>query len=131
MTLASDMCSGLSFLSLLPPVKTPVKNPPPRTGLKYDPTKKYVALIVSDGDNLQILGDALLARLRERMEVCDAKKRTGICPPLSWTVGPRALDFAPSYIQYYNEAMQLTQRDSALLRKWNNNVMNCCLLLNI
>lgn len=115
MTLASDMCSGLSFLSLLPRMKTPVLNPPAQTGLKYDPTKKYVSLVMSDGDNLQILGDSLLKRLRERMEVCDTKHRTGICPPMSWTVGPRALDFAPSYIQYYNEAMKSTGRDAALL----------------
>ena len=51
-TLVSDWCSSLSFWSQVPALQRTVQQVPPEEVL-YDPSKTYVAVIASDGDNMQ------------------------------------------------------------------------------
>lgn len=53
-TLVSDWNSGLSFWSQMPSVGQQLQQPEAHT-LTYDPSKTYVAVIASDGDNMQVL----------------------------------------------------------------------------
>ena len=63
-TLVSDWNSGLSFWSQMPPVTQQLQQPQALT-LTYDPSKTYVAVIASDGDNMQVLPVLQLSSLHE------------------------------------------------------------------
>jgi hypothetical protein len=87
-TVASDYSSNLSVYSGMKPTITPQAKP------KVIPlqNKIYVAMIVSDGDNMQYM--------QGRLPQCwDTSDRGQV--PLSWTISPACIDLAPAMLDYY------------------------------
>ena len=114
-SLVSDFVVNLSFLSLmtkfhemphapLPPVATPA----------FNSSKVYVALIRSDGDNLQIVTggqrDQMSARRKQCAAATDAN-RSFACPPQTWTLSNRLLEFGPSVLRWWYAQAAAIGRD--------------------
>ena len=120
-SLVSDMSPNLAFFSLLPPVvslKQSALQPVP----KYDPSKIYVALLSSDGDNMQLDYNSLRPRMEERLALCAksvveaSKASQASCPPVGWTISNRLMEFAPTVLRWLYAAAQRTGgRDSFLM----------------
>ena len=53
-SLVSDWCPNLSFYSLMQPVSAALEQAPLAHGLTYSPNDTYLAVINSDGDNMQV-----------------------------------------------------------------------------
>lgn len=53
-SLVSDFAPSLSFWSLTPALHPEPLPQPPQQPVTYQPDKTYVAMIVSDGDNMQV-----------------------------------------------------------------------------
>lgn len=96
-TVASDWTENLSFLSSLPPARTLAQPTDARTEGAYDASKVYVAVIMSDGDNLaedySTLRPALERRLAQRSSV-----------PISWTVSNRWLRWGAPLLRWFYAA---------------------------
>jgi len=102
--------------------------------VKYNPQKAYVTLITSDGDNLNYDSGPTFDMMRQRLDLCkkhgeeggssssrSSRKssngrisRNSSCPPLSWTLSPRLLDYAPVYAEWFYYAASETENDSFL-----------------
>ena len=54
-TLVSDWLSSLSFWSQVPPLQPGLPRLPHPQAVLYEPHRTYVAVIASDGDNMQVL----------------------------------------------------------------------------
>jgi hypothetical protein len=114
--LASDLASSLSYFSRL------ASHPPtggwqqiPQKSLTFDPSKAYVAIVTSDGDNLAYDFGFLKYMLDARVAFCLAPNRTTRdCPPVSWTFSPRLPEFAPVWLEYYYAQAKATGADSFL-----------------
>jgi endonuclease V-like protein UPF0215 family len=90
----TDGARNLSFLAGLAPRAALKQNLP--GDITYDKNKRYVSLIVSDGDNFQYI----INRMREHWE-----KRQSSSVPLGWTMAPSLAQHAPIVLDvYYKEA---------------------------
>jgi len=86
--LASDFFNNASlFGGVTQPVQIPATPPPPPLENKI-----YVAMILSDGDNVQYMQHALKIRWSH-----PARGRV----PIGWTVSPLAVDLDPAMLDYY------------------------------
>ena len=104
---ATQYARNLAFLQNLYPINAtaprgsttgPFKQPQ-TTGKTYDPSKKYVALVYGDMDNIDFVQSFGRQHMQYRSEQCENKK----CFPLSWTMSPNLLEFSPSMIRWYYE----------------------------
>lgn len=118
----SDFVISLSFHQLLPSIISylPYKyltQIPYNKNIKYDKTKKYLSLIQSDGDNIQLDMNGLRPRMNERINLCSPSNRSNnICPKFGWTISNRLIDLAPHIIYwFYNISNKITNVDSFLM----------------
>jgi hypothetical protein len=86
---AADFSCNLTVLGGAPRGSAPVAPPPPAPPLR---NKVYVAIFMSDGDNLQ--EDQHLVPLKW----ADARRGS---VPIGWTIDPALVDVAPSLLRYY------------------------------
>ena len=86
--MASDVfCNATVFGGVASPINVPpIPKPPPLEN------KVYVAMILSDGDNVQFM--------QHRMKMDWAKPARGTIP-LGWTVSPLSVEFDPAMLNYY------------------------------
>ena len=114
LTVASDWSENLSFLSRLPraaSAEAPLRQPADAVRVHaYSPELTYVAVVVSDGDNLAQDWSDLRPTLERRLAL---RSRT----PLSWTVSNRwATDFGgPIARWFYDAAARSGGYDSFLM----------------
>lgn len=87
----SDYMPNLSVLSATQPVSTPLRQPPPRQ-ITLEDDKVYVALTMSDGDNLNVYYDWFIDDWRSKQHGKFA---------IGWTISPSAVDFYPAIIDWY------------------------------
>jgi hypothetical protein len=114
-SLVSDFVVNLSFLSLMtafasmPHAPLPTVAPP-----SYSRSKVYVALVRSDGDNLQIVTggqrDQMTAR-RAQCAAATAANRSRACPAQTWTLSNRLLEFGPGVLRWWYEQAAAIGRD--------------------
>ncbi len=90
-TVASDFATNLTLHGGMPRTFQP-RELPPKPRLE---TKKYVAFILSDGDNLQFV-EHLMRKL------WNDPARGSV--PIGWTVSPAMLDAMPGALSYYAES---------------------------
>ena len=110
-TIASDWAENLSFLASVPPPAAPKRyvQPDDAVGVSsYSRERTYVAVVVSDGDNLaqdwSNLRPALERRLALRSRV-----------PVSWTVSNRWLDFGWPVLEWFYGAIARSGGHDSLL----------------
>ena len=98
---ASDGCNNLDFFSRSPRISAPLRQnvEPPSASLPYNSSLTYIALIVGDGDNLNIVRGSHFDWMNERVSRC--KNDTASCFPLAWTISPAALQVAPDWLRWY------------------------------
>ncbi|CAE7815866.1 unnamed protein product [Symbiodinium sp. KB8] len=104
-SLVSDFAPNLAFFSLLPPVVS-LKQVPLLPVPKYDPSKIYVALLSSDGDNMQLDYNSLRPRMEERL---------ALCPPVGWTISNRLMELAPTVLRWFFAAANRTRDADSFL----------------
>ncbi|GMH92945.1 hypothetical protein TrST_g3806 [Triparma strigata] len=101
--IASVSVNNLNFYSQNPVTpENPLKvNAPP--DVVYDATKKYVAIIIGDGDNLYFLKNRNRGWVNERIDKCNTRS----CFPLTWSMSPRgAVDMPDIVRHYYDKALE-------------------------
>jgi len=116
-SLVSDFAPNLAFFSLLPPVQS-LKQVPLLPIPKYDPSKIYVALLSSDGDNMQLDYNSLRPRMEERLALCAKDRGLGssaVCPPVGWTISNRLMEFAPTVLRWFFAAAKRTNDADSFL----------------
>ncbi|CAE7692772.1 unnamed protein product [Symbiodinium sp. CCMP2592] len=121
-SLVSDFAPNLAFFSLLPPVQS-LKQVPLLPIPKYDPSKIYVALLSSDGDNMQLDYNSLRPRMEERLALCAKDRGSGssaVCPPVTsppvgWTISNRLMEFAPTVLRWFFAAANRTRDADSFL----------------
>ncbi len=92
MLVPADYAGNLSFYIQTRPYVTKLKQQRLRRNISLQPGKRYVLLVVSDGDNLQYnLG---------MMRTCWEDYQT-LHIPFAWTISPQLIDVAPAVIQFY------------------------------
>ncbi|CAE7227035.1 unnamed protein product, partial [Symbiodinium sp. CCMP2456] len=104
-SLVSDFAPNLAFFSLLPPVVS-LKQAPLLPVPMYDSSKIYVALLSSDGDNMQLDYNSLRPRMEERL---------ALCPPVGWTISNRLMEFAPTVLRWFFAAANRTGHADSFL----------------
>jgi len=85
--------------------------------VRYNASKVYVALVRSDGDNLQIISGGQRDQMEHRVRTCSfatADNMAVACPYQSWTLSNRLLPFAPGVLRWWYEQANKTGRDSFL-----------------
>lgn len=92
--LASDHCINLSMLSALGDGEAAVQKNQ-YEAITADPTKHYVALVMSDGDNVQWFTTTIPFRghFADRVETKGDYKLSWTAPPLLQTLAPSALQY--------------------------------------
>ena len=139
LTLASDQSDNLSLLSrLLPPSSAatkPFAQPPMWSGHQptvYSSAHAYVALVMSDGDNIaedvatlrpmieQRVAASAAAAASTRAATSAAASAASPLPPwthtpLSWTVSNRWQQWGPSALEWFYAQGRATQLDSFLM----------------
>ncbi|BDA45333.1 hypothetical protein COCOBI_07-1200 [Coccomyxa sp. Obi] len=112
-SLVSDYCSSLSFWSRMPPVTGPLVQSPPLAARPYSRLRTYIAIIASDGDNMQMAFNVKRQRMEERLSECQVIGAA--CPPLAWTISNRLAEFAPFVLKWYFRQGATTGKDSFLM----------------
>ena len=113
-SLVSDFVTNLSFHSLLTAFDAMPHDDlqAVRTDLVYNRSKTYVAIVRSDGDNIEIVTGADRDQMEKRLWLCrfavDAN-RSIACPPLSWTINTWLAQFAPNVLRWYCELQYTCQ----------------------
>eukprot|EP01047_Picozoa_sp_COSAG01_P036189 COSAG01_NODE_2816_length_7019_cov_22.384682_5_plen_392_part_00 len=111
LTLASDQSPNLSFLSKLPTIATPLLQPPMFGGVQprvFDQRKSYVALMMSDGDNIAEDWTELRPLLEERVQ-----SRSQV--PVSWTISNRWITWGAPVLRWAFAQAMKTGVDSFLM----------------
>ena len=95
----SDFDDNLSFYSKVPVATLgDLKQEPNQREIRFEPGKRYVLLVVSDGDNLQYDTGAM----REHWKEADRPKI-----PLAWTISSQWAEVGPAVLaSYYREAAE-------------------------
>uniref|UniRef100_A0A7S2RRB6 GxGYxYP putative glycoside hydrolase C-terminal domain-containing protein n=1 Tax=Mucochytrium quahogii TaxID=96639 RepID=A0A7S2RRB6_9STRA len=75
----------------------------------YDKEKAYVAIVYGDMDNINFVETFGKAHMLNRSKSCAENK--GACFPLTWTLSPNLLDFAPRILEWYYEKAKLSGND--------------------
>jgi hypothetical protein len=86
--------------------------------LRYNSSKTYVAIVRSDGDNMQIVTAPNRVKMQTRLELCRSAtnfNRSVACPPMSWTLSNRLAEFAPDVLRWYYHAAATTGQDSFMM----------------
>lgn len=100
LTLVSDYSSNLAFHTRVP-FSGVVPAPAPPPALTYDASQTYVALVVSDGDNLQFDFGGARSMLDTRLDACRAGSN---CPPVAWTLSNRLMEYGPDALDWFHKA---------------------------
>jgi len=66
--------------------------------IEYDPTKKYIALVYGDLDNISFVQGFARNNMLKRSKSCNG---TDSCFPLTWTMSPQLLEVGPEMIRWY------------------------------
>jgi hypothetical protein len=111
-TLASDQSDNLSFLNKVgAKTKSPFVQPPLFSGGQpklYSPTKAYVSILVSDGDNIAEDWATLRPMLEERVQSMSKV-------PVGWTISNRWLQWGPAVLDWAYAQAAKTTTDSFLM----------------
>ena len=86
----------------------------------YEKDKTYIALVVGDGDNLELLKTRNLIWWTARRAKCasavaSAESLALLCFPLVWSFSPRAPDLAPGIHELFFEQAKATGKDFFVL----------------
>ena len=111
-TLASDQSENLSFLSKLPQDPLPFTQPWPLS-VKYNSSKGYVAIMISDGDNIAEDWATLRPMIEERLQAQKTGRWSGT--PVSWTISNRWLDWGQVVLRWAYEQAATIGIDSFLM----------------
>lgn len=76
----------------------PMIQPPPQS-VAYNPNTTYVALVYGDMDNINFVQTFGREHMQERVATCTAN--ASACFPLTWTLSPNLLHFAPAMLRWY------------------------------
>ena len=98
----TDWHTNLSIWTGWDPKTSPLKQPEPRK-LMYDPSKLYLCVLVSDGDNMNLWLDFMPTEKYWRNPLRGQF-------PIAWTLGPAMLQLHAPLLDYYYESM--TPKDS-------------------
>ena len=115
-SLVANVASNLAFLSRCRPLSSLPAPHPARDPGRYDPTKSYVAIVNSDGDNVAFdevrhPGDHSGESMDDRVAECS--KPGAVCPPVAHTMSNRLLELAPTILQWWYA--RATPADSFIL----------------
>eukprot|EP01047_Picozoa_sp_COSAG01_P093791 COSAG01_NODE_24842_length_764_cov_1.478195_1_plen_185_part_00 len=121
-SLVSDYVVNLSFLSLMTPFHSMphARLAPVETTRRYNRSKAYVTLVRSDGDNLQIVTGGQRDQMTQRRQQCstaaksfgtDSHQYSLACPPQTWTLSNRLLEFGPGVLRWWYEQAAAIGRD--------------------
>lgn len=106
---------NLSFFSTRrPPIRRSSELPltPPQQ-VTFDPSKKYIAFVIGDGDNIQFVMSSRRQWLADRTASCAASPST--CAPLTWSISPHLAENAPDVLEWYAETSRVTGNDWFIL----------------
>jgi hypothetical protein len=111
----SDFLTGVSALSKVR--KFEDSKHPPMQPISYDPRKKYVMMLTSDGDNIAMVLDTILYEFRKKQQLCDRALELGLdmdreCPRQTWTMNGRLKELAPNVLEYFYQAAKKHGRDA-------------------
>ncbi|EIE20344.1 hypothetical protein COCSUDRAFT_3563 [Coccomyxa subellipsoidea C-169] len=112
-SLVSDYCSSLSFWSRMPAVTGQLVQSPPLPAGPYSRLTTYIAIIASDGDNMQMAFNVKRQRMEDRLSECQVIGAA--CPPVTWTISNRLAEFAPFVLTWYFRNGLVTGKDSFLM----------------
>jgi len=108
-TLASDWSEQLSFLSALPPASSLAQPRDATVVDRYSPDEVYVAVLMSDGDNIAEDWSTLRPVVERRLELQSTT-------PISWTVSNRWAHIGAPILRWFYSALGSTGGyDSALM----------------
>lgn len=71
----------------------------PSPVIKYDPSQVYVSLVYGDMDNIDFVRSFGADHMSARVAMCRANPSR--CFPLSWTLSPNLIQFAPAMLRWY------------------------------
>jgi hypothetical protein len=99
--------------------------------MEYNKSKTYIAIVRSDGDNLQIVTNGEKDHMEKRLALCSTSSKPSAsastaCPPMTWTLSNRLLDFAPSVLRWYFAAVNRTGNDAFLMGPSGYGTILCC-----
>ena len=101
-SLVGDIASNLAFHARAQPVVSLAQHPPKPVG-PYDKDKTFVAIVNSDGDNMQIdqcrINDRQLSGMAYRAASCALPN--AVCPPVAWTMSNRMKEIAPVILRWW------------------------------
>ena len=97
MLVPCDFAANISFYTRTAPSTENLRQTRLKRNLKLEAGKRYVMLVVSDGDNVQYdLGTMRAQWQKARPEI-----------PLAWTISPQLAEIAPAVLQtYFQEAAE-------------------------
>jgi hypothetical protein len=113
-SLVGDLASNLAFHARAQPVVSLTQHPPKQVG-RYDRKRTYIAIVNSDGDNMQIdqcrINDVQLSGMIYRAASCALPG--AVCPPVAWTMSNRLKEIAPVILRWWYA--RATPSDSFLM----------------
>eukprot|EP00048_Salpingoeca_helianthica_P016702 m.233717 g.233717 ORF g.233717 m.233717 type:complete len:552 (-) comp19281_c0_seq1:156-1811(-) len=106
---ATAHSTNLAFWSHVAPITTPLTQPS-APAIEYNRSKAYVALVYGDMDNIDFVESFGRDHMQERARRCAPPAAP--CFPLTWTLSPNLLKFAPAIMRwYYNVSSTTGGRD--------------------
>eukprot|EP01116_Phalansterium_solitarium_P019838 TRINITY_DN5688_c0_g1_i1.p1 TRINITY_DN5688_c0_g1~~TRINITY_DN5688_c0_g1_i1.p1 ORF type:complete len:564 (+),score=183.55 TRINITY_DN5688_c0_g1_i1:211-1902(+) len=109
--IASAGTNNLAFWSQVSPPAQPLVQPvsPP---VVYNKSESFIALVYGDMDNIDFVRSFGSDHMRERVARCTAMRNAGesggTCFPLTWTLSPNLIEFAPAIMHWYYDQSALT-----------------------
>ncbi|GMH79467.1 hypothetical protein TrLO_g4052 [Triparma laevis f. longispina] len=115
--IATKGVNNLSYFSRKTKQITEPLEQNPTEEVSFDSTTTYVALIVGDGDNINMLKKRNFIWWGARQARCrsDDSSYGRMCFPLTWTISPQLLTLIPDMIRYFFDGALNTGRDYFVL----------------
>lgn len=111
---ASNGLNNMAFFSRKPRIKVPlIQNPEPK--MQFNASETYLALVIGDGDNMQLIKTRRREWMMQRVERCTADPSSKTCFPLLWTISPHILHLAPDWAHWFFNQSYITRSDYFVL----------------
>lgn len=114
--IASSGVNNLSFFSRKAAITSPLQQNPVQFE-RFNPTKTYVNFVLGDGDNIAFVKSSRRDWMLNRISRCTPDKSNSYedCFPLTWSLSPHLLHFAPDLALWYYNAAKQTGHDYFML----------------
>lgn len=103
--------NNLAFFSQTPAITTPLVQNPVASAV-WNASTTYIAFVVGDGDNIEMVKGTRFQWFNERLNACASGAG---CFPLAWTISPHLLRVAPAILRWYHNGSLATKHDYFVL----------------